>query len=70
MTAENKSRRAGLRRSAAGLTLFIAALILWAAAGWLLPAKHRYLFPSPRLTALALWDSLPELLVSTKSSFL
>jgi NitT/TauT family transport system permease protein len=70
MTDKSESRLAGLRRSAAGLTLFVVALMVWAAASWLLPAKHQYLFPSPWRTALTLWDSLPELLVSTKSSFL
>jgi NitT/TauT family transport system permease protein len=67
----NKKRRLPeFLRSLSGLTLFLAALVLWAAASWLLPARHQYLFPAPWTTAKVLWSSLPELLVSTWSSFL
>jgi NitT/TauT family transport system permease protein len=65
-----KSRWRPRLRSLSGLTLFLAALILWAAASWPLPAKHQYLFPAPWTTARVLWISLPELLISTWSSFL
>ncbi|MDR2051095.1 MAG: ABC transporter permease [Deltaproteobacteria bacterium] len=53
-----------------GVSLFIAVLAVWAVVAWILPTKHQYLFPSPWLTLKILWESLPELLVSTGSSFL
>ncbi|MDR1947428.1 MAG: ABC transporter permease [Desulfovibrio sp.] len=53
-----------------GVSLFIAVLAVWATVAWLLPTKHRYLFPSPWLTFSTLYESMPELLVSTASSFL
>ena len=53
-----------------GLSLFIVVLAAWAVIAWLLPTRHQYLFPSPWLTFAILGESLPELLVSTWSSFL
>ncbi|MDR1396508.1 MAG: ABC transporter permease [Desulfarculales bacterium] len=68
--APKNSRLFSVLYSLRGLTLFALALALWGSASWLLPAKHQYLFPAPWTTALALWESLPELLRSTWSSFL
>jgi NitT/TauT family transport system permease protein len=53
-----------------GLSLFVVVLSGWAAIALLLPAKHRYLFPGPWRTSVVLWESLPELLAGTWSSFL
>ncbi|MDR2669851.1 MAG: ABC transporter permease [Desulfovibrio sp.] len=65
-----KRRRSRLVVSLYGFSLFIAGFAAWAAVAWVLPAKHRYLFPSPWLTLRMLWESIPELLVGTGSSFL
>jgi NitT/TauT family transport system permease protein len=54
----------------AGFALFGVLLALWSGTIWLLPEKHQYLFPAPWTTARALWNSLPELLLSTYYSFL
>jgi NitT/TauT family transport system permease protein len=52
------------------LSVFGLVLAAWALASLLLPTRHQYLFPSPLKTAVILWESLPELLVSAASSFL
>jgi NitT/TauT family transport system permease protein len=52
------------------LSLFATILFVWALSVYFLPEKHQYLFPSPRTTLTILWESLPELLTSTWSSFL
>jgi NitT/TauT family transport system permease protein len=65
-----KRRRSRLVVSLYGFSLFIAGFAVWAAVAWVLPAKHRYLFPSPWLTLRMLWESMPELLTGTASSFL
>jgi NitT/TauT family transport system permease protein len=70
LTVPPKNRLRSALLSLQGLTLFAAALVLWAVASWFLPAKHQYLFPAPWTTALVLWKSAPELLLSTWSSFL
>jgi NitT/TauT family transport system permease protein len=65
-----RRRRSRLVVSLYGFSLFIAGFAVWAAVTWVLPAKHRYLFPSPLLTLRMLWESMPELLAGTCSSFM
>lgn len=48
---------------------FLGLLVLWQAVSSLAPAHSRYLFPSPAVTATALWQSLPELWAGTWASF-
>lgn len=62
------------RRRAASLGLgslpFLAILGLWAGIAWVLPERHAYLFPSPRQTVLAFWESRGELMTGTWTSVL
>ena len=52
------------------LVLVVILLALWHIVSVFTGGQHRYLFPSPMVTAQALSDSLPELLKGTCSSFL
>jgi len=52
------------------LILLIMLLGLWSLIAQFAGGQHRYLFPSPVVTARALGASLPELLRGTYSSFL
>jgi NitT/TauT family transport system permease protein len=56
-------------RERAGVLFLIAIAILWQGVSSL-PFKSAYLFPSPAVTAQALWSSFPELLKGTWSSIL
>jgi len=53
-------------------SLFFALglVLLWQAAAHFSTGQHHFLFPSPTVTAKALWVSLPELLKGTWYSFL
>ena len=53
-----------------GFLFIIFLVLLWQGISLFAPAKFRFLFPSLPLIARALWDSLPELLNGTCSSFL
>jgi len=53
-----------------GWCLLIGLVFLWQLVAWVVPARNRFLFPSPLLTAQALWASLPELGKGTFSSFI
>ncbi|MDD5169896.1 MAG: ABC transporter permease subunit [Syntrophales bacterium] len=53
-----------------GLLFMIILIILWQGISLLATAKFRFLFPALPIIANALWDSLPELLTGTYSSFL
>lgn len=50
--------------------LVLGFFSLWQVSAWLIPAEHRFLFPSPTVVLRALWLSLPELGRGTISSFL
>jgi len=52
------------------LVLVVSLLLLWQLVAWVVPARNRFLFPSPLLTVQALWASLPELGKGTLSSFI
>ncbi|MDR2075830.1 MAG: ABC transporter permease subunit [Desulfovibrio sp.] len=70
VSRQSEPRLARLVKFLASFTLFLLLLLVWIATTWFLPEKHQYLFPSPWTTARALWNSLPELLLSTYYSFL
>ena len=53
-----------------GWCLLVGLLLLWQLVAWVVPARNRFLFPSPLLTVQALWASLPELGKGTLSSFI
>jgi NitT/TauT family transport system permease protein len=53
-----------------GWCLLGGLLAVWQLVSWLIPANKRFLFPSPAVTARALWTSLPELGKGTFSSFI
>ena len=53
-----------------GLFFAIGLVLLWQATARFSTGQHRFLFPSPSVTAKALWASLPELLRGTWYSFL
>ena len=57
-------------RHTEGIWFLLALVLAWSATVALLPANHRYLFPSLETTAKALWESGPELGLGTWSSFL
>jgi NitT/TauT family transport system permease protein len=52
-----------------GVLFLLALLLIWQGVS-LLHFKGGYLFPTPWVTIKALWDSIPELLTGTVSSFL
>ena len=53
-----------------GWCLFVGLLAVWQLSTWVISANGRFLFPSPAVTARALWTSLPELGKGTFSSFI
>ena len=53
-----------------GWCLLVGLLLLWQLVAWVVPARNRFLFPSPLLTAQALWASLFELGKGTRASFI
>jgi len=64
-------RRVGRAVSGKEGWLLVAGLVvLWQLIAWFVPAHNRFLFPSPAVTARALWVSLPELGRGTLSSFI
>lgn len=63
-------KRLPLTKTLLRLSLFAAAFVAWELASHFLPEKHLYLYPTPATTAKVFWESLPELLKSTWSSFL
>jgi len=60
----------GILRGKEGLLFAIGLVLLWQAVARFSTGQHRFLFPSPAVTAKALWASLPELLIGTWHSFL
>ncbi|MDR0842771.1 MAG: ABC transporter permease subunit [Acidobacteriota bacterium] len=62
------SRIFSLRRRE-GILFLVALVVLWQVVS-MMPLRSAYLFPSPAVTAKALWGSMPELLRGTWSSFL
>ncbi len=53
-----------------GVLFWILIIAVWQVVSQLSGGQHRYLFPSPLVTAKILLESLPELLRGTWSSFL
>lgn len=52
-----------------GILFLLGLLLLWQVVGGTIHFSGSYLFPTPAVTLRALWQSLPELLKGTKSSF-
>lgn len=52
-----------------GILFLLGLLALWQAVSGCIHFSGNYLFPTPLVTARALWQSLPELLKGTASSF-
>jgi NitT/TauT family transport system permease protein len=63
-------RLAGYLSGNEGWCLFAGLIVLWQLVSWIVPSNNRFLFPSPLVTARALWLSLPELGKGTVSSFM
>ena len=53
-----------------GVLFLLGLLLLWHVVSTYVHFSGKYLFPSPVVTVKALWESLPELLKGTWSSFL
>ena len=69
--APRQKREPGLRlRGKEGILFLLGLLALWHLASTSFHFSGKYLFPTPALTLKALWQSLPELLKGTGSSFL
>lgn len=64
------SRAARVFRHREGIYFIVLVLILWQTVSELATQHFRFLFPSLSVILKALWDSLPELLQGTYSSFL
>jgi NitT/TauT family transport system permease protein len=57
-------------RGREGTLFLLGLLLLWHLISTYVHFSGKYLFPSPLITGKALWESLPELLKGTASSFI